>query len=81
MQKESAKIKLGKALLELLRYNKPEKIKVKDLIQKANVSRNTYYYYFYSIQNVLEYMTDCFFETFSLHINRTNQVSNSIYSA
>lgn len=42
MQKENAKARIGKALLELLRSNKLEKIKVKDLIQKANVSRNTW---------------------------------------
>lgn len=81
MRKESAKIKIGNALLELLQSNKLEKIRVNDLIEKAGVSRNTYYYYFYSIENVLEYLSDSFFETFSFHINRTNQVPNSIYSA
>lgn len=76
-----AKAKIYRALLELLQIKKIEDIKIRELIQKAGVGRNTYYYYFYSIENVLETMVDEFFDSFVTHVHYTNQLPNSIHSA
>ena len=64
MKSKNAKKLLCDALLELMKDKKLEDIKVSELIEKAGVSRNTYYYHFYKIDDVMAYMIDEFFKEF-----------------
>ena len=50
------KDKIKEAFLEMLETTPIEKIKVKDLAQKCNISRQTFYYYYYDIFSILQYI-------------------------
>lgn len=50
------KDKIKDTFLEMLKTTPIEKIKVKDLAQKCNISRQTFYYYYYDIFSILQYM-------------------------
>ena len=43
-----------KTFLELLRQKPFDKITVRDIVEKANVNRNTFYYYYSDMYEMLE---------------------------
>ena len=48
--------KISIAFLELLEKKPFNKITVRDIVQKSNVHRNTFYYHFQDIPSLLEYL-------------------------
>lgn len=64
MKSESAKNIISLALLELMKDKELKKITISELVKKAGVSRNTYYYHFYDIEDVINYMISEFFKEF-----------------
>lgn len=60
--KRSAKDKIVQALICLMKKKDINKITIKELVDSAGVNRSTYYYYFYRIQDVIEYMMELFLE-------------------
>ena len=59
MQKEiNMKKQLADVLIELMKNMSLDKITVKDIVDKAGVSRQTFYYYFHDIYEVIEWYLD-----------------------
>lgn len=54
MQNSTKEI-IVKALMELLGEKPVEKIKVKDIVERCRVNRNTFYYHFQDIPDVVDY--------------------------
>lgn len=58
----NGKQKIVDALIEIMKTKDISKITVKELILQAQVNRSTYYYYFYHIEEIIEYIMDSFLE-------------------
>ena len=65
MASRNAKQLVYHALIKLLKTNSLNEIKVSQLIQEAGISRNAYYYNFYSIDGILNDMINTFFEEYT----------------
>lgn len=57
-QRKNAKNRIYVALADLLTFKKIEDITISELIKKAEISRNTFYYHFYSPEDAFEAMID-----------------------
>jgi len=72
---------LKETLLELLKKQSISKITVKELCEKADVNRATFYNHYYDIRNVLEHMEEeyCkFFKNGVIDVIGTHNISNFI---
>lgn len=59
---ENAKEKIVKALIELMSQKGIEEITVKELCINARIHRSTYYYHFYTVEEIVEYLMNSFLE-------------------
>lgn len=62
---ENIKAKLADALIELTDYKSLDKITVKDLVEKCSISRQTFYYHYQDIVDVIEWILSKFTESIS----------------
>lgn len=62
--RKNAKEEIVQALQILMQKKELDKITVKELIEKAGINRSTYYYHFYKIDDVFEYVMNIFCESF-----------------
>lgn len=59
---KNGKQKIVDALIEIMKTKEINDITIKELILQAQVNRSTYYYYFYQIEEVIEYIMNAFLE-------------------
>lgn len=62
MSNSTIRTSVRNALLELMKTKELERISVKDLVERANVSRATFYRYYESVDGVIEEIEDLFIE-------------------
>lgn len=62
MAGKGAKERIVQALVSLMKRKPLDQVTVKELVRAAGVNRSTYYYHFYQVEDVLEYMMESFLE-------------------
>lgn len=60
MAARDAKQRISGALLALLQTKPLEDVTVKELVSKAGVNRSTFYYHFYRVEDVIDYISELF---------------------
>lgn len=71
---DKTKESIWNALCTLLKTKSIDRITIEELTKKAGISRNTYYYHFYKIEDVIEYKSEQFFKGFA---ERTMRISSN----
>lgn len=72
-----------KSFFELLGKNNIEQITVTDLVEKCDISRQTFYYHFKDIPSMLEWIFNNNLETALTAVEKTNNIADSmrVYAA
>ena len=77
---ERSKTYIAEALIALLKNNKFQDISINDIINKAGVSRMTFYRQFYDKKEVLKYILDKRTDEYiANHINSNMSIEERIY--
>lgn len=71
--------KLEKALFKLLKENKTSTISITQLCKEAKIYRSTFYSYFLSIDDLLEYFKDKYIKEFKIEIQQNYEYPDKIY--
>ena len=71
--------KLEKSLFKLLKENKTSTISITQLCKEANIYRSTFYSYFLSIEDLLEYFKDKYIKEFKVEIQQNYEYPEKIY--
>ena len=71
--------KLEKALFRLLKVNKTNEITIKQLCDEANIYRSTFYTYFKSIEDLLEFFQNKYIKEFKIDIQHNYEHPEKIY--
>ena len=71
--------KLEKALFRLLKANRTNEITIKQLCEEAHIYRSTFYTYFKSIDDLLEYFQDKYIKEFKVEIQHNYEHPEKIY--
>lgn len=70
----SAKTCLAEALIAMMQSQKIEEIHIKDLVQKAGVSRMSYYRYFSSKQEILSYYMEYILQEYENTVEKNKKL-------